>query len=103
MTRFLFCFSLTAALLTSGCAIHDARHEQCARPDFLSCLDVKYEQCDNMFDKGLTECRAKMEANTVFATMPDNMKESYTNRCVLDSMVTQSGKESDEVKNCIRW
>lgn len=103
MNKAIMSFCLPGALLLSGCALNDARHEQCGRPDFLYCLGARPEQCDQMFDKANVECNAKMEENSMFANMPDNMKQNYTNRCIVGSLVAQSGKEEDKVKGCIRW
>jgi len=103
MNKLLWSLCLPGALLLSGCALNDARHEQCGRPDFLYFLGARPEQCDQMFDKANVECNAKMADNSMLANMPDNMKQNYTNRCIVDSLVAQSGKEEDKVKGCIRW
>lgn len=103
MTQTKRVITALAAVLLSGCAIHDARHDQCSRMDFIACLDVEPAQCDTMFDKAHTECSVKMKDNTMFDNMPDNIKQSYTNRCLLNSVIAQSGKEEDEVKGCVKW
>lgn len=92
-----------AAVLLTGCAALDARHDQCSRNGFISCLDVNSDQCDTMFDKAHAECSVKMKDNTMFDNMPDNIKQSYTNRCLLNSVIAQSGKEEEEVKGCVKW
>src|SRR5690606_9220072 len=44
-------------LVCGGCAIHDARHEQCGRYSFTSCLGVTAQQCDVLFDRARETCQ----------------------------------------------
>ncbi len=92
-----------AAVLLAACASLDARHDQCSSNSFIRCLDVTSDQCDAMFDKAHADCSASMQDNTMFDDMPDNIKQNHTNRCLLKSVIAQSGKKADKVKRCVKW
>ena len=86
----------------AGCATQ-ARHPQCGRSPFIRCLGVDATQCDAMYDKAAAQCRTQIENSTVTSGMPERIRQSYTDRCLINALVKQSGKPEDEVKSCIQW
>lgn len=94
---------LAIAGAVAGCATVDTRYEQCASSSFTGCLAATAQQCDDMFAKAHAECGQKLNANSMFENMPELMREGYLNRCLVNSVVTQSGQPDAETKDCLRW
>lgn len=94
---------LSLLLVGSGCATHDARHEQCGRYTFTSCLDVTAQQCDELFDRAEAACEKKLGESTMYDNMPDSMREGHLNRCMASAVVVESGRPEAETKGCLRW
>lgn len=90
-------------LVCGGCAIHDARHEQCGRYSFTSCLGVTAQQCDVLFDRARETCQQKLADSTMYDNMPDTLLESHLNRCMANAVVAESGQPEVETKGCLRW
>ena len=89
--------------LFSGCTSQALRHPQCGQYDFASCLGVTAPVCDGMYDKAVQTCNRTIEDNSMISSMPENIKQKYVNRCLLNSLVGQSGKPEADVKSCIKW
>lgn len=102
--RNAFCTGfLLMILLAAGCATPDARHEQCGRMAFRHCLDVDVATCDRLFDEARQVCQQKMQANLMFDNMPDNMRDGYHNRCIVQVLVERSGQDENETRSCLKW
>lgn len=94
---------VASVLGMTGCANHDARHEQCGRYSFTSCLEVTAQQCDELFDRAEAACEKKLEDSTMYDNMPDSMREGHLNRCMASAVVVESGRPEAEAKGCLRW
>lgn len=96
---------LLAVLLASGagCAHQPAQHPQCDQRAFRQCLDVDVARCDALFSAAKSGCEQKHSANTMFDNMPDRIKESHLQRCIVDDLVAESGRSADIIKDCLRW
>lgn len=95
--------SLLLVLALGGCATQTARYPQCGRPDFRHCLAVEVAACDDLLAQAQARCEARQGDNTLFANMPERMKEGYRNRCMVNEVVQASGLPEDKVKGCLRW
>lgn len=94
---------LMAVLLLSGCASQPTQFPQCGRITFLHCLDVDAARCDAMLADAKSTCQKRLDDNTFYENMPENMKAGHLNRCMASDVVAASGKPEDDVKTCLRW